>query len=157
MPIAIRRATDADVHAVSALNEHVQAIHAAVLPRRFKPPGRHTFPPEAVRTLLAESRTILLVADVGSTPAGYVYAEVVRRPETPFHFAYEMIYVHHISVGTDFRKQGVGRALLDAVRNAGAELGIATLALDVWTFNAEARGFFRRYGLTLYNERLWTK
>lgn len=32
----------------------------------------------------------------------------------------------------------------------------AALALDAWTFNERARDFFRRYGLTPYNEMLWT-
>lgn len=155
MDIAIRRATEADAQGVSALNEHVQAIHAAALPQRFKPPGRDTFPPEAVKALLAEPQTILFVAHTGSTPTGYVYAEVVRRPESAFHYAYGMIYVHHISVSTEFRKQGTGRALLNAVRDEASKLGITTLALDVWTFNQEARSFFRRCGLSPYNVRLW--
>ena len=157
MTIAIRRATDADAEAVSALNEHVQAIHAAALPRHFKPPGRDTFPPEAVKALLAEPQTLLFVAHGASAPAGYVYAEVVRRPETPFRYALDMIHVHHISVHPDFRARGVGRALLDATRDAGAALGVATLALDAWSFNERARDFFRSYGLKPYNERLWSE
>jgi ribosomal protein S18 acetylase RimI-like enzyme len=155
MDVAIRPATDADAQAISVLNAYVQAIHAAALPQRFKPPGAETFPPESVRALLAAPHTLLFVAHAGSTPAGYVYAEVVLRPETPFTWAYEMVHVHHISVHADFRHRGVGRALLDAVRGAGAARGIETLALDVWTFNEPARDFFRRYGLTPYNERLW--
>jgi hypothetical protein len=109
--------TDADAQSVSALNEQVQAVHAAAFPGRFKPPGPDTFPPEAVRTLLVEARTVLFVAHVDSVAASYVCAEVVRRPETPFQYAYEMIYIHHISVAADFRRRGVGRAPL------------------VWTFN----------------------
>ena len=68
-----------------------------------------------------------------------------------------MIHVHHISVHPDFRARGVGRALLDAARDAGAALGIATLALDAWSFNERARDFFRSYGLKPYNERLWSE
>lgn len=53
------------------------------------------------------------------------------------------------------RKRGVGRALVEAVRGIGAQHGIRTLALDVWSFNEPARRFFLRCGLTPYNERLW--
>ena len=47
------------------------------------------------------------------------------------------------------------RAMLDAVRSAGAKIGVKTMALDVWSFNEDARAFFRSYGLTPFNERLW--
>jgi GNAT superfamily N-acetyltransferase len=132
-----------------------RAIPYQSLPQRFKPPGPDTFPASTVKTLLAKPDNIVFLAHVGSRGAGYAYAEIVRRPETTFHFAYEMIYVHHISVGQSFRKHGVGRALVDAVRKVGTELGITNLALDVWAFNEEACSFFRRCGFTPYNHRLW--
>ena len=110
-----------------------------------------------MKALLAKPENILLLAHVGSDAGGYVYAELVRRPETPFHYAYETIYVHHISVRQAFRKRGVGRALLDAVHEVGAELGVTTQVLEVWTFNEEACNFFRRCGFTPYNQRLWTQ
>lgn len=157
MEVSVRRANDGDAEIVSALNHDVQAIHAAALPRRFKPPVPDTFPASAVKSLLSKPENILLLAHVGSHAAGYTYAELVRRPETAFRYADEMIYVHHISVSEAFRKRGVGRALLNAVRKVGAELNIATLALDVWTFNEEAYNFFRRCGFTPYNQRLWTQ
>jgi ribosomal protein S18 acetylase RimI-like enzyme len=133
----------------------VQAIHAAALPRRFKPPGSNTFPPSEVKALLAKPESILLLAHCGSDPAGYAYAELVRRPETSSVYASEVTYLHHISVAESFRKQGVARSLIDALRKRGAEFGITALALDVWSFNEGARSFFRRYGLSTYNERMW--
>lgn len=157
MEVAIRRANNGDAEIVSALNHEAQAIHAAALPRQFKPPGPDIFPAAAVRTLLGKPESILLLAHVGSHAVGYVYAEVVRRPETAFRYADKTIYIHHISVDQTYRKSGVGRALLDAVRKVGAELGIATLVLDVWTFNEEASSFFRRCGFRPYNQRLWTQ
>ena len=27
--------------------------------------------------------------------------------------------------------------------------------LDVWSFNEQAKGFFRRQGFTVFNERMW--
>ena len=85
------------------------------------------------------------------------YAEIVRRPETSFHFAYEMIYLHHISVRPAYRRLGIGTRFLDAVRGAAQENNIKQIALDVWTFNEDARAFFRRHGFTPYNERLWNE
>jgi ribosomal protein S18 acetylase RimI-like enzyme len=66
-----------------------------------------------------------------------------------------MIYFHHISVRPAHRRRGVGSALVGEVRAAATDAGIALVALDVWTFNAEAGAFFRRHGFAAYNERLW--
>ena len=157
MAIAVRRATAADAELVSALNADVQAIHAAALPWRFKSPGPGTFPPAEAAALIARPGHIVFIAEADSEPAGYAYAEVIRRPETAFHHAHESIYLHHISVKPSHRRFGVGAALLAAVRAAGKELGIELLTADVWSFNEGARAFFARHGLTPYIERLWDR
>ena len=81
MPTTIRLATDADCAAISALNIDVQGFHAERLPQRFKPPGPGVFPPEEVREVLAKPDHHLLLATVDGVPAGYVYVELLRRPE----------------------------------------------------------------------------
>ena len=153
----IRRATAADAEAMASLNAHVQALHAEALPWRFKPPGPAAFPPAAAAVLIAKPDNIIFVAEVAAATVGYVYAEVLRRAETPFAYAHETVYIHHISVAPDFRERDIGEALLDAVRAEAATLKIELITLDVWSFNASARSFFRRNGFRIYNERLWNK
>jgi ribosomal protein S18 acetylase RimI-like enzyme len=155
--VAVRRATVNDAELIASLNADVQAIHAAALPWRFKQPGPDTFPPSAAADLLAAADDLIFVASVGTVPAGYAYAEIMRRPETPFHHAHDMVHLHHISVRPEHRRCGAGHALIEAVRVAGGELGISLLTLDVWMFNEGARAFFRRQGFTSYNERLWSR
>ena len=155
MTITVRPADEGDADTISALNNAVQDIHAKALPWRFKPASAATFPPSEVRQLIADHRNLVFVAHVDGAPAGYVYAEVIRRPETSRHFAYSMLYIHQISVEPGIRGQGVGSALVGAVQSAGKELGITILALDTWSFNETARSFFRKLGLKAYNERLW--
>jgi ribosomal protein S18 acetylase RimI-like enzyme len=153
MTIMVRRATEADAEWVSALNAEVQAVHAAALPWRFKPPG--AFAKAEVSGLLVKPENLVFLALVDRDPAGYAYAEVVRRPETSLTYAYEMVHIHHLGVSSNHRRQGVGGTLLGAVRAAGLELGIGLLTLDVWSFNEGARAFFRRHGFDPYMERLW--
>lgn len=157
MTITVRRADPEDAESLSALNAHVQAIHAAALPSWFKPPGPDTFPPRAAIALFGNPDNLVFLSEVDGRPAGYVYGEIRRRAETPFSYAHEMLYLHHISVGPDFRDRGVGRALLEAARSAAGEQGISLMAADVWSFNEDARAFFRRCGLTTFNERLWNR
>jgi len=157
MAIHIRKAVEQDAATLAALNADVQAIHAAAMPWLFKPPGPDTFAPAMVRDLLAQPENLVFIAEVDGSAAGYAYAEIQERPETPLSYARDMIYLHHISVRPTHRGHGVGSALIEAVRAAAAENGIKLVALDVWTFNEEARAFFRRCGFVAYNERLWSR
>src|ERR1043165_9579605 len=143
--ITIRPATEADAPTLVSLNADVQAIHAAALPWRFKPPGAWTT--ADAQALLARANCFAFIAEADSAPAGYVVAEVICHPETGRHHAHAMIYVHEISVREALRRRGVGRALLDAVTARGKELGIERVALDTWSFNEGALAFFRSYGL----------
>jgi ribosomal protein S18 acetylase RimI-like enzyme len=153
--MTVRRATDDDADALSLLNAEIQALHASAQPSRFKAPGPETCPPETMMALLRLPENHFFVAEADSIAVGYVYAEIVRRPETAINHAYELVYVHHLYVQPAYQRRRIGNALLDAVRSVGADLGITRLALDVWTFNEGARAFFRNYGLQPYNERLW--
>jgi ribosomal protein S18 acetylase RimI-like enzyme len=157
MQPTVRRASLGDAETISSLNADVQALHAQALPWRFKPPGVDSFPPAEAAALIAKPENVVLIATIDAEPAGYAYAEVISRPETAMHHAHEMVYLHHISVRPQYRRQGVGNALMSAVRTAGQELGITLVGLDVWTFNKDARAFFARHGFTPYNERLWSR
>ena len=157
MTITVRRATESDARTVSALNADVQAVHAVALPDRFKPPGAGSFSPLETHELFARPDNLVFLAYVDQQPAGYAYAEVIRRAETSLTYAYDTVHVHHISVVSEYRRLGVGSVLLEAVRASGLDLGIALLTLDVWSFNDGARAFFQRHGFDRYIERLWRR
>lgn len=139
---------------IVALNQEVQAVHAALIPELFKPFGPATLGEPEIRRLLDAPENIILLAVAAVAPTGYLYAEVRQRDENAYRYAYDEIYVHHLSVQPLYQRHGVGSALIDAIGGIGRELGIARLALDVWTANASAALFFRKHGFAPYNERL---
>ena len=153
--LTTRHAAAADADLLSRLNRDVQALHAAALPSRFKPPDVETFPVPDVLDLLAKPETVMLIGQVDDIPAGYLYAEIIRRAENGFRYELAMVYVHHISVLAGYRGRGVGKALIKAVRAVAQEQGIAQLGLEVWTFNEQARSFFRSQGFALARETLY--
>ena len=88
----------------------------------------------------------MLVACAGDEPVGYASAQVQRRAETPFRHSMEHLSVHWMGVLAQWRRQGVGRALIDAMRAEAATRGLSAVTLDVWEFNTEARAFYEKVG-----------
>ena len=151
----IRLATPADAEIVAALNAEVQRVHAEALPSLFKPPSPETFPASLVEQLLADPSTSIFVGSANGTPVGYIYAQILRRDETASRYAWDRLYIHHLSVNQEYQSQGVGQALMQAVLKVAQDHGISILALDVWSFNTKARAFFAAQGFAVYNETLW--
>ena len=157
MPITVRGAIPSDGAAIAGLNAHVQGIHAAAHPWRFKAPSASPDTAAAFKTMLSAPNRFAFLADVEGVPAGYVIGEIIHRAETIFHHANALVHVEHIAVRTNARRRGVGRALLDAAKAHGASQGVTLLELEVWAFSDDARGFFKRYGLVSARERMWNR
>jgi len=149
--ITVRRATKKDAALIATLVADVQALHAAALPGRFKPASKVLYVKDAAAAL-KRPQSFLFIAYVANDAAGFVHAEILRAPGTSLMYAQELLYVQAISVLPNYRRRGVGTALMAAVRDAGHSLKIDRLELNVWTFNEAARQFFRRHGFTPYCE-----
>jgi ribosomal protein S18 acetylase RimI-like enzyme len=145
--ITVRRATRKDAALIATLIADVQELHAAALPRQFKPVGKVSYGRDAA-SALAEPEKLIFIAYVADEPAGFIHAEIIRQPETSLLYAQQTLYIHAISVRQTYRRRGVGRALMEALRAAGQSLRIERLGLNVWTFNDAARQFFHRQGFT---------
>ncbi len=155
MQTVIRRAEEGDADVLASLNADVQSIHAAAVPWLFKAPGPETYPAREFAFLLEVKDNLLFIAEVNGAPAGYAFAEVMRRAESAFCNAYDLVHLHHISVRPAHRRHGVGTALLAAVRAAAEERDIKLIEIGMWSFNDTARAFFARHGFAPRTETLW--
>lgn len=57
-------------------------------------------------------------------------------------------YIYHTSVNPKYRKQGIGKSLVDAVLSAFKDLGINKIALVVFKNNKEGNAFWEKLGFT---------
>ena len=149
----IREAGTDDLEALVDLNLHVQRLHVDEEGERFVEPPR-----EAVAAWwserLADEGWRSLVADIDGHCVAYVLFELIDRPAGTFTAAMRALYIHQIGVDPAVRRRGIGRALLEAVEREATELGAQQVALDTWSFNATAQGFFTGCGYEVYNVRL---
>lgn len=151
----IRLATLADVEIISALNVDVQNVHAAALPHIFKHVSEPGFAVLYITEQLNDPNNYFYIANIDGEDAGYVYARVVRRPESAYMHPWNFVYINQISVKPAYQRQGCGAALIQAVRDLARAQGITTVALDTWFFNEKAQTFFADQGFVTFNRRMW--
>ena len=142
----IRRATPADAPTLARLNAHVQSWHAAHYPEAFFPAPD----PKALTQYFADRlQDPACTAFLAGDPAtGYALCQLITRETSIFSPGYRRLMVDHIAVAPEARRQGQGRALLDAARTLARDLKADEILLDTWAANTEAHAFFRANGFT---------
>ena len=135
----IRRARADDTSDIASI--HVEAwrdAYAALLPPEYL--SRLNPKIEATRWSRASRVESTLVADAESEVIGYAILGPARRRETPCGEIYALY------VETDWREQGVGRALVDAAFDAFRQRGWGEAVIWCLEGNFAGRGFYERCG-----------
>ena len=140
----IRRATPSDAATLARLNTHVQGWHAAHYPEAFYPDPD----PKALAAYFADrladpACTAFLAGDPAT---GYALCQLYTREASIFSPGYRRLMVDHIAVAPEARRQGQGRALLQAARTLARDLKADEIMLDTWAANTDAQAFFRANG-----------
>lgn len=104
-------------------------------------------PLEAIRNFTSGGNAVRLVALSESDIVGWADVQRMVRP------GFTHRGVLGMGVVASHRRQGVGRALLDAVIVKSAELGVTRLELEVFRSNAAAIALYRQAGFELEGTR----
>jgi GNAT superfamily N-acetyltransferase len=142
--LSIRRASEADLDALSPLKASVHDQHVKERPDFFKP-LQHGDVSAWLRKRLGEETTRVWMAEDGDIPAGYVLATRREREESPYSFARQWCEIDEIVVETTYRRRGVARALMARAVAHAHESGL-DIELATWAFNEHAHAAFARLG-----------
>lgn len=143
--IEVSTLSAADLDEIAPLQEEVHALHIAHSDWLFLHVDRATLA-ERTRGRLADEETRAFIARRDGTAVGYAIGRTRVRPASSISREHRTLYLEEIGVRSDCRKTGVGRLLVEALVATAREEGIDRVEIDVWAFNAEARGFFERLG-----------
>ena len=157
MAVRIVQATQENIQDLVELNGFVQGLHHARHPDIFKPSANKDEVAGFFRKQLRVEANHFFLACFESKAAGYIWAAVHNMPESAFKYARRELYIHQIAVHPEFRREGVGSALIKAVDSLAEQEGIRHIELDSWAFNTDAHAFFQRHGFEMCNLRMWRK
>lgn len=149
MAFEIRYAAREDLPQVNELRSQVNRLHAEGRPDIF----RSGFCEELRERVYAEFEgedSDVIVAVSGGTVCGFLIAQYIRRPESPYCHPREFYRVEEFGVSPAYRRQGIGTALIAFCAGEAKEKGFSKMELDVWEFNEDAREFYKAAGFQTY-------
>lgn len=145
MKITVRPASENDADILAGLSRIVLAWHAEHYPADFRADVETPELAAFFSKQIADENACLAIAEMDGEPIGYVF--VRHKPRNGSAFTPPRpprVYIEHLAVTADRRRQGAGSALMayvEAQREDGAEIALSTMAL-----NAAAQAFFTRQG-----------
>jgi ribosomal protein S18 acetylase RimI-like enzyme len=145
---AHRRATADDYDALMALLHDADELHAQLLPGYFRRPTRPARSRAELSRILNALDEIVYVVDgeAGAGLAGLVHAQIYDTPPQPALVQRRRCHIDNLVVAPRARRQGIGRALVDASGAWARSKGAEELLLTVWNGNEAAERFYESLG-----------
>ena len=144
----MRLASANDMDRVNELRRIVNDLHVEGRPDIFKPGFGEEIRDWAANYLVWENNDILVCKRDGVI-AGMVMVDYIDRPENAYNLARRFYHIAEICVDPAYRRQGVGREMMDHMKADAKKRGFDRIELDMWEFN-DALAFYEEMGFTTY-------
>lgn len=151
----VRFAEERDIPRINELRRQVNELHAAGRPDIFKPGFCQELQDRAY-TLLRGEKSDILVAERDGVICGIASIEYLHRLESPYCHPRDVYYVTEFGIDEAYRRQGVGRELMEFIEADARAKGFPRIELDMWAFNQTAQAFYEALGfrtMRLFMER----
>lgn len=143
----IRHAQVKDIPTIMKLLSQVLEIHASIRPDIFKPGTTKYTNDELAKLIKDDQKPIYVAVNDEDEVLGYVFTQLQEQPFSTNMVQFKSIFIDDLCVDSAARSQGVGRALLDFVKEEGKRLGCYEITLNVWAGNDSAIRFYEKNGL----------
>jgi len=140
-----REATDADISAICALGEEINAIHHHAFPQIFAGPGNSERDASHWLDSIAKQDSTTFVAQDFGAVVGFVNVSIVNESHSllqPMRFG----RVGSVGVAESKRGKGIGRELMRQAQDWVFGRGGAEVRLNVWAFNTKALRLYEELG-----------
>ena len=146
MKLSIREAVVSDYDDLCALFDEGDALHRENLPRIFQKPRGAVRGRDYVLGLIADEAVGFFVAQVRDRLVGLICVMIRESLEVPIFVRRRYTVVNDVVVKEEFRRAGIGRALMEKAHEWAVAEGADSIELNVWEFNQGAIEFYQTLG-----------
>ena len=155
MNLIIRPAALEDYEALCAIFGQVDALHCEALPQVFQEPDGPVRSNEYIAATISNENMVLFVAESDGQIIGLVQAYVQEAPDIPLFVPRRYAVIDSVAVKQDFRRSGVGQALIEKAERWAKDKKASQIELNVWEFNAGAAAFYDKLGYETARRTMW--
>ena len=145
----IRIARDDELEQVNVLRKQVNDLHVAGKPDVFKP-GFGDELRDFIHIIRNDPEQDIVVAEQDGIILGFAVLHHIQKPENPFMHERDFLDIDEFCVDEAHRRQGVGTALMDFIREYAQQKGFRRIELNMWEFNQDALAFYEAAGFTTF-------
>jgi diamine N-acetyltransferase len=148
----VRVAHARDAPTIARLGASIQRMHHERRPDWFRPVDDDASVELYLELLADPAVTVYLAEDADAV--GFVVVKVHQRPDSALGVGQTILELDQIGVAPTARRLGVGRELMNAVRERANEVSAQRIILTTWEFNVDAHRFFESEGLVTEMRRM---
>lgn len=147
----VRFAEERDLPRVNELRRQVSDLHVKGRPDIFKPGFCQELQDRAY-TLWKDENSDVIVAERDGVICGMACVEYLEKKDSPYNLARKLYYITEFCVDSACRRQGVGKELMEFMREDAREKGYDSIELDMWSFNETASLFYESLGFQTFRK-----
>ncbi len=156
MDIKIRKAEAKDAVQIAEMLIDIGALHHNGRPDIYKD-NLQKYNEEDIKKILKDKNTPIYVAVNEETVLGYVFCQIKTVESNKALVDRKYMYIDDFCVNKNYRKQHIGRMLMDAVFEETRKMEISSIQLNVWEFNESAIRFYEKCGFTTQKREMEIK
>jgi len=142
-----------NVDTILELSRFVHEIHQRNHPDVFEKYDRDSFK-KSLDEYLGHDLTKVIVACDDDAPVGYAVFCERKYQGHIFRKGHCSIYIDQMGVKPEYRSRGVGKMLVEKIKQYCRENGVKRIELSVWSDNERAKAFYGEMGFEVYLENM---
>jgi len=146
MEIKFRKASIDDYVRISILKKQIHDYHSYQKPDFYKNPEVPLCKKEFEDLLASDDYNIYVVESIDRF-YGYAITKVISFQANPLIVDHKRLFIDDINIDPEYRKEGIGKFMIEELESVCRSEGFSYLDLNVWSFNTDAIGFFRKQGM----------
>jgi len=155
LSFSIRPAKIDDFEELSRLYEEGDSLHRDNLPGVFRQVPIPARSKEMISSILADDNASLFVAESGDELIGLLCIYIQKSRAISFMVSRLFGVIDDLVVKNGYRRQGLGRALMQEAERWLNGKGVNQIELNVWDFNKTAIDFYRKLHYDIASHRMW--
>ena len=143
----IRQANKNDITQMVPLLDEVSKLHIEKRPDVFKIKS-HEEIKSNLEEMIQDESNIILIAEDKQVAVGVIICKVREINDHTNLKNIKVLWINEICVKQEYRRNGIGRSLIEKAKEIAKENNCLRLELNCWELNEEAMKFYENQGLT---------